>query len=1246
MKKKRTKRTLAIILSSLIVSSSSAALTANAAEIGNPVAPPQGTTQLLGDANGDGEVTISDATLIQHFLAGMGTIISENMRAADVNSNGRIDASDATAIQLFLASYDYTYPIGQPIVEAPGVKLLGDANGDGYVTIKDATTIQSYVAGLGDTDPEASDVNGDGVVTVDDATDLQQFLSGLDYTYPIGLPMQNSEFAIAEFIAEGHSFSSSVGDCTFDLTLSGGNLKDDKPKSAEIIISRFGETVGTVNYLEEQTWTTELKGIFSATITVTDWDNRTATATAFFETQGSHYIDISYVTNTPSGEPMVGTPVVFSCTAYGVSPKYGKYYTNKVTIKNNTEEITVVENLNQDSTFEWTPQEPGTYNLTFERVGYGGGRAIKTIIFDVYGPLSAKLSYEEDGKAHLPISTKINTTVFATGGKAPYTFEVSKNASNPISSIGFYDYNSSIAQVTYSGTIDSQDGNAGFIIRAGVPGAYKIDLKITDALGQTETRTITLNCTYNKIDEVSFSNDNAVAGEKIGISASVTSSDDIDGYIRYEIKDPKGGTTTLAPSSRYGEVKWTPETAGNYTVTAILAYGTRYGNVVHEKEVTYTVKENDLTAEIKVEPGTQVLKGTEATLTATASGGAGNYKYRFGYLNSSGTDVILQDFSTKDYVKFTPETSETQVFVEVMDYAGKVVRDAMYVTTLTPAIYSFSQDAYSTAPHTRHAFNISSNVSSYPVQYRVVLKSSTKTITLDGTGSQLVWYPEEEGSYTATAQILYNGSVIVSGGSIDVNIMVPDFQTTVTTDNTVVPVNKAVGINVENSSDIYTYKYSYILNGKEKVIKDFSSDTRAEFTPKTVGNYTIKVVTKRTYNYSEVVDATNESTVELKVVKLSLDSLTASSAETSVGSAVTFTAAANTTEIPVTFKYTATLNGVSEVIATTSGSASWTPKTDGNYVVKATMLYNGKAVQSKDMLYTVNKKVADNYARIYYKGKDSEKVTPMIQYMLSDGQWTNPVKLIAVSTVEGTTHKYSINMGSETSVVVRFCNSKGVVTDDNNGMNYTFAPGWYKVVDGMISVTTKDLIKTSTLVSTASVSSNYATVGNAVTLSCTSTGGTGSYEYSFSYKPFESGTWTTLQGFNTNGSVEFKPGTVGKYAVCIKAKDGSGVTQKKYLVVEFFEALENTSALSAKEIKLGDTVTVNASATGGSGNYKYTVYYKKATSTKWTKVQAANTNAVVDIKPRTAVKYDIKVVVTDTVTKATSDKDLSVTVTE
>ncbi len=68
---------------------------------------------LLGDANGDGVVDISDVTAIQMHVAEMKVLEGDQLRAADVNMDGEVAIDDASILQVYLAETEVAYPIGE-----------------------------------------------------------------------------------------------------------------------------------------------------------------------------------------------------------------------------------------------------------------------------------------------------------------------------------------------------------------------------------------------------------------------------------------------------------------------------------------------------------------------------------------------------------------------------------------------------------------------------------------------------------------------------------------------------------------------------------------------------------------------------------------------------------------------------------------------------------------------------------------------------------------------------------------------------------------------------------------------------------------------------------------------------------------------------------------------------------------------------------------------------------------------------
>lgn len=57
----------------------------------------------IGDVNGDGSVTVLDATMLQKYLAGLASLSDEQLTLADTNGDGSVTVLDATEIQKYLA---------------------------------------------------------------------------------------------------------------------------------------------------------------------------------------------------------------------------------------------------------------------------------------------------------------------------------------------------------------------------------------------------------------------------------------------------------------------------------------------------------------------------------------------------------------------------------------------------------------------------------------------------------------------------------------------------------------------------------------------------------------------------------------------------------------------------------------------------------------------------------------------------------------------------------------------------------------------------------------------------------------------------------------------------------------------------------------------------------------------------------------------------------------------------------------
>lgn len=185
---------------------------------------------------------------------------------------------------------------------------------------------------------------------------------------------------------------------------------------------------------------------------------------------------------------------------------------------------------------------------------------------------------------------------------------------------------------------------------------------------------------------------------------------------------------------------------------------------------------------------------------------------------------------------------------------------------------------------------------------------------------------------------------------------------------------------------------------------------------------------------------------------------------------------------------------------------------------------------------------------------------------------------------------------------------------------------------------------TDPVVNNSSVAASSIILGESIKVTAAATGGTGSFTYSYYFKKESQNEWTTKTADTTSTSVTIKPGSAVKYNVKVVAKDSAGKSAEKIFAVTVNSApLSNTSKVASTTIVLGNTINITGAATGGSGSYTYTYYFKQSSQSTWTQKSVANTATSVTVKPGSAVKYDIKVVVKDSKNK-TASKTFTVTV--
>ena len=183
-----------------------------------------------------------------------------------------------------------------------------------------------------------------------------------------------------------------------------------------------------------------------------------------------------------------------------------------------------------------------------------------------------------------------------------------------------------------------------------------------------------------------------------------------------------------------------------------------------------------------------------------------------------------------------------------------------------------------------------------------------------------------------------------------------------------------------------------------------------------------------------------------------------------------------------------------------------------------------------------------------------------------------------------------------------------------------------------------------------------AAKGSKITISAQANGGSGTnahYEYGFAYKTQGSSTWNNIKAISTTQSVNYTLSESGSYTFRITARvsDSSGNSQTISKDVSFKSvSVSNKSTISSSAVSLGESVTINASADGGT-NYEYYYSVSKDGGSNYVPIQPSSTSAQYTAsasctyKPASEGNYMLRVIARDKSTGAADQKVFSVTAT-
>ena len=133
----------------------------------------------------------------------------------------------------------------------------------------------------------------------------------------------------------------------------------------------------------------------------------------------------------------------------------------------------------------------------------------------------------------------------------------------------------------------------------------------------------------------------------------------------------------------------------------------------------------------------------------------------------------------------------------------------------------------------------------------------------------------------------------------------------------------------------------------------------------------------------------------------------------------------------------------------------------------------------------------------------------------------------------------------------------------------------------------------------STVSAKQIKTGQTVYLTGSASGGSGSYQFAYYFRKKGVQNWAAIRSYSTSTAVPFTPLSAEEYELMIKAKDTEGRIEKKTFTLRVTRSLKNNSTVSSKNIAKGTAAVIRGNADGGSGEYEYAFYCRKAGSLQW-----------------------------------------------
>ncbi len=987
-----------------------------------------------------------------------------------------------------------------------------------------------------------------------------------------------------------------------DLTLSpatGSSIESGSEKSVKFMVSNGTGTSSTA-YVTGDTYLTTTNSAIIKTVN----PNSIVALKQGQATIGMHFSLAPSVSASAVYTVVPGTTSSFVVTPIPNQIYTGRAITPEVTVKTPGG---VILKVGTDYTLTYSNNiNVGTASVVVKGIGAYAGKS-ETVKFNIVKNENAFSITVSASKATMTLGESISILATPTNGSTPIKYK--------------FDY---AVTGTSLYTVLQAEGTANkATFKPTKTGNYTVRVTAKDNAGKTAVSDVkisvgeSLKCTAKlSLSSITLGNTVSISGTASGGTSPYT----------YEIAVKKPGSSsyaTISAKSSSSSCTYKPDISGSYEFRVTIT--DKKGAAASDTKVL-TVKDAALVNNSTVSPSS-VTAGTKVTLKGAASGGAGSYKYAFYYKEPSASNWITigTAYGSATSASFTPDKAGNYgVKIDVKDKAGTVKSKTFTVTSTAKTLVNNSSiSTTSVQKGTSVTLTASASGGSGSYQYAYYYKepssSSWTTIKAFSTTTSTKFAPNKVGSYSIRIDVKDGAGKVVQK-----TFTLKSTAKALVNNSKISAAEVKVGtkVTLTGAASEGTGSYTYAFYYKEpssstwKTIKGFSATNTAAFTPDKIGSYSIKIDVK------DSSAATVSKTFTLKsMAKLLLNNSKISATEVNVGTKVTLTGAASegTGSYKYAFYYKEPSSTAWKTLKSFSAenTAAFTPDKIGSYSIKIDVKDSAATTVSKTFTLKSKAKPLVNNSKI---SATEVKVGTKITLTGAASQGTGSYKYSFYYKEPSTTAWKTLKTFSEVKTATLTPNKVGTY-----GIKI-------EVKDSASTVVAKTFTLKSTakpLVNNSKISASSVKVGNRVSLTAAASQGTGSYKYAFYYKTSSSG-WKTIKNYSTSKTATFTPNKAGTYSIRIDVKDSAGTVKSKTFTLKCsVSALVNNSKISSSNVKLGAKITLTASASGGTGSYKYAFYYKAPSTSSWKTIKNYSTSKSASFIPNKTGNYSVRIDVKD-----------------